>query len=103
MTSEIGFNSAQFLQLNNDIRISSTQTFNAQEAYENAFEDVLLEQVSKTQEIEQNKCDIKYYNLGVPAGFIMDNSLLEQMEFAESGSSSSDSKNLFNPYMMVES
>ena len=101
MTSEIGFNSTQFLQLQNDIRISSTSTFNAQEAYDNTFEDVLLETVSKEQEnkLEENKS--KFYNLGVPAGFILDNSLLEEMEALEL--SSSASQNNFNPYMMLES
>lgn len=100
MTSEIGFNSTQFLQLHNDIRISSTSTFNAQEAYDNTFQDVLLDEVSKVQETKQQENKQKFYNLGVPAGFILDNSLLEQMEGIEL--SSSASQNSFNPYMMLD-
>lgn len=100
MTSEIGFNSTQFLQLQNDIRISSTSTFNAQEAYDNTFEDVLLDTVSKEQETKSQENKAKFYNLGVPAGFILDNSLLEEMEALEL--SSSASQNNFNPYMMLE-
>lgn len=100
MTSEIGFNSTQFLQLHNDIRTSSTSTFNAQEAYDSTFEDVLLDEVSKAQETKQQENKQKFYNLGVPAGFILDNSLLEEMEGIEL--SSSGSQNGFNPYMMLD-
>ena len=81
MTSEIGLNTTHFLQLNNDIRISSTSTFNAQEAYENTFEDVLLDVVSKTQEEKQSK--IAFSSLGVPAGFFMDTSLLSEEDRME--------------------
>ena len=81
MTSEIGLNTTQFLQLNTDIRISSTSTFNAQEAYENTFEDVLLDVVSKTQEEKQNKT--VFSSLGAPAGFFMDTSLLSEEDRME--------------------
>ena len=64
MTSEIGFNSTQFLQLHNDIRISSSSTFNAQEAYDNTFEDVLLDVVSNSQETKNQENKSKFYNLG---------------------------------------
>ena len=87
MTNEIGLNSAQFLQLNNDIRTSATSTFNAQEAYDNTFEDVLLEQVSKTQENKQENNKVKFYNLGVPAGFFLDTSLLSEEDKLEINSS----------------
>ena len=87
MTNEIGLYSAQFLQLNNDIRTSATSTFNSQEAYENAFEDVLLEQVSKTQENEQENNKVKFYNLGAPAGFFLDTSLLSEEDKLEINSS----------------
>ncbi|MBR3605514.1 MAG: hypothetical protein IKL52_05765 [Candidatus Gastranaerophilales bacterium] len=98
MTSEIGFNSTQFLQLHNDIRISSSSTFNAQEAYDNTFEDVLLDVVSNSQETKNQENKSKFYNLGVPAGFILDNSLLEEMETLEI--SSNASQNNFNPYLL---
>jgi hypothetical protein len=98
MTSEIGFNSTQFLQLHNDIRISSSSTFNAQEAYDNTFEDVLLDVVSNSQETKNQENKPKFYNLGVPAGFILDNSLLEEMEALEV--SSNASQNNFNPYLL---
>jgi Uma2 family endonuclease len=98
MTSEIGFNSTQFLQLHNDIRISSSSTFNAQEAYDNTFEDVLLDVVSNSQETKNQENKSKFYNLGVPAGFILDNSLLEEMEALEV--SSNASQNNFNPYLL---
>ena len=99
MTQEISLNTAQFALLNPDIRVSATSTFNAQEAYENTFEDVLLDQVSKTHEQNQKNNEVKFYNLGAPAGFFLDNSLLEQMEAPEI-ESSSVSHNGFNPYML---
>ena len=81
MTSEIGFNTTQFLQLNNDIRISSSSIFNAQDAYENTFEDVLLDVVSKTHEDKHNSTSSS--GLGVPAGFFMDTSLLSKEDKLE--------------------
>ena len=103
MTSEIGFNPAQFLQLDSDIRISATSTFNAQEAYENTFEDALLDEVVKIQEEQKPKENrVNFYNLGAPAGFFLDNSLLEEMEAGGGNLQNQENKN-FNPYMMIES
>ena len=81
MINEINANSTYFLQLDADIRTSATSTFNAQEAYENAFEDVILEVVSKNEEENQNK--ISFSNLGAPAGFFLDTSLLSEEDKLE--------------------
>ena len=69
-------NTAQFLQLDTNIRTTSTSAFNAQEAYENTFEDAILEVISKAQEEKENK--IAFSNLGAPAGFFLDTSLLSE-------------------------
>ncbi len=74
-------NVANFLELDTNIRTSSTSTFNSQEAYENAFEDVMLDVVSKAQEEKDNK--ISYSNLGAPAGFFLDTSLLSEEDKLE--------------------
>lgn len=81
MINEIGINSAQFLQLDTNIRTSSTSTFNAQEAYENTFEDTLLDITSKNEEEKENK--INFSNLGAPAGFFLDTSLLSEEDKLE--------------------
>ena len=80
MASEINFNPAEMLMLENQIRVSVNSNFNAQDAYETTFEDVLLEQTSKHQEQIENKFvnKINFSNLGMPAGFILDTSLLEE-------------------------
>lgn len=101
MTSEITLNTSQFLQLDNDIRITSNSVFNAQEAYENAFEDVISEKVVKNDEENQKNNKVNFYNLGPPAGFFLDNSLLEEIELNNSNLSNSENKN-FNPYLMVQ-
>ena len=80
MTSEINLNSTDFLMLENQIRITANSSFNAQEAYENTFEDVLLEQSTKVlQEEKENNFikEINFSNLGMPAGFVLDTSLLD--------------------------
>ncbi len=46
MINSIGFSASQMLNLESNTTINSTSTFNAQEAYENTFEDILLEQTS---------------------------------------------------------
>ena len=69
-------NIANFLELDTNIRTSSTSTFNFQEAYENTFEDVMLDVVSKAQEEKDNK--VNFSNLGAPAGFFLDTSLLSE-------------------------
>ena len=82
MTSDISLNSAQFLQLEPNIRVSSTSTFNSQEAYENTFEDVMLEQVQKNEE-EKKSTQINFSSLGPPAGFFLDTSLLSEQDRLE--------------------
>ena len=81
MINEIGLNSAQFLQLEQNIRMSSTNTFDAQQAYENVFEDTLLDIVSKSEEEKENK--VNFSNLGAPAGFFLDTSLLNEEDKLE--------------------
>ena len=81
MINEIGINSAQFLQLDTNIRTSSTSAFNAQEAYENTFEDTMLDIASKNEEEKENK--INFSNLGAPAGFFLDTSLLSEEDKLE--------------------
>lgn len=101
---EIELNTSQFLQLNSDIRVTSNSVFNAQEAYESTFEDVINEEVIKinqeNQETEKNH-KINFYNLGAPAGFFLDNSLLEEIELNNSNLSNSENKS-FNPYLMID-
>ena len=82
MINETGINSAQFLQLESSIRTSSTSLFNAQEAYENVFEDTMLEVVSKIQD-EEKENKINFLNLGAPAGFFLDTSLLSEEDKME--------------------
>ncbi|MBE7707123.1 MAG: hypothetical protein E7Z88_00270 [Cyanobacteria bacterium SIG27] len=74
-------NVANFLELDTNIRTSSTSTFNSQEAYENTFEDVMLDVVSKAQEEKDNK--VNFSNLGAPAGFFLDTSLLSEEDKIE--------------------
>jgi len=81
MINDISLNSSQFLQLDTNIRTSSTSAFNAQEAYENTFEDVMLDVVSKIEEEKENK--VNFSNLGAPAGFFLDTSLLSEEDKLE--------------------
>lgn len=81
MTNEISLNTAQFLQLDTNIRTSSTSAFNMQEAYENTFEDVILEVASKNEEENQNRTS--FSSLGAPAGFFLDTSLLSEEDKLE--------------------
>ena len=82
--NDINVNTADFLHLDTNIRTSATATFNAQEAYENSFEDVLLEVVTKTQE-EEKENKISFSNLGAPAGFFLDTSLLSEEDKIDVG------------------
>ena len=68
-------NSIQFLQLDTNIRTSATSVFNANDAYENTFEDALLDIASKE---EENGKKINFISLGAPAGFFLDTSLLSE-------------------------
>ena len=83
MINEIGLTSSQFLQLDTNIRTSSTSVFNSQEAYENTFEDAMLDIVSKSEEEKENK--INFSNLGAPAGFFLDTSLLSDEDKLDIG------------------
>lgn len=96
MIDNVSMNTAQFLQLDTDIRTSSTSTFNAQDAYENTFEDVISEIANKSQEEERNN-KINFSNLGAPAGFFLDTSLLDEME-----SGNIEQKSPINPYSLLD-
>ena len=82
MSDYLSINTAQFLQLDTNIRTSATSIFNAQEAYENAFEDVIQETtVDETSKTEERK--INFSNLGPPAGFFLDVSMLSEEDKLE--------------------
>ena len=49
MITSVSFNSAQMLALDSNVSINSISTFNAQEAYENTFEDVVQENISQNE------------------------------------------------------
>ena len=82
MINDINLNTAEFLKLENNIRVSSNSSFNAQDAYENTFEDALLDVVSKNEE-EKNENKVNFSNLGAPAGFFLDTSLLSEEDKLE--------------------
>ena len=92
MTESINFNTNSLFNLENDVRISSNNIFNAQDAYENSFEDILLDEVSKEQQ-ETKKIinEPKFSNLGMPLGFNLDTSLLDEIEKGAQDSSNSNS------------
>lgn len=79
MAIDTGINISELLFLGNNIRISSSNSFNAQDAYDNTFEDLLTEENSKTQCEIENKNKINFSNLGAPAGFFLDTSLLDEV------------------------
>ena len=80
LTSEISLDSSQMLYLDSSIRISSTSVFNAQEAYESSFEDIMLEETVKIEENNQKQQKSSFLNIGMPPGFNLDTSFLEQIE-----------------------
>ncbi len=106
MTESINLNTNGLLNLQNDIRISSSNIFNAQDAYETSFEDVLLDEVSKEQqETAKSNNEIKFANLGMPTGFNLDTSLLDEMEkgaFDSSNSNSYQQKMCESAYLIAE-
>ena len=69
----------QMLNLGSDVRISASSSFNAQEAYENTFEDLIQEESTKTEQ-EKKEYKINFDALGMPPGFILDTSLLDSFE-----------------------
>ena len=106
MTESINFNTNGLLNLESDVRISSNNIFNAQDAYENSFEDVLLDEISKNQQENQKTTnEIKFTNLGMPSGFNLDTSLLDEIEKGAQDSSNSNSfkqKMCDNAYLIAE-
>ena len=54
MITSVSFNSAQMLALDSNVSINSISTFNAQEAYENTFEDVVQENISQNEAAKNN-------------------------------------------------
>lgn len=83
MLDKIGLNQAQFLQLDTNIRVSSNATFNAQDAFENAFEDVVSEIANKDEQQQTTSHKVNFSNLGAPAGFFLDTSLLSEQDKLE--------------------
>ena len=49
MINSIGFSMSQMLALESNVSINSTSNFNAQEAYENTFEDIIVEKVTENK------------------------------------------------------
>ncbi len=87
------------LALNNNIRISNTSVFNAEEAYQSTFEDLISETVANDakddEEIKTNKTPspIKNsLNIGIPSGFNLDTSLLEKIEEAENSNTQNNTE-----------
>ena len=50
MINNVSIDVTQMLNIASDVRISASSSFNAQEAYENTFEDLIQEEVIKTEE-----------------------------------------------------
>lgn len=104
MTNGISFNTNQMLNLENQVRITANAIFNVQDAYETAFEDVIQEQALKIEEDAQKQQRNQYFNLGMPAGFILDTSMLDEIE----NSSDFQNENLnynqdnYNNYLLLE-
>ena len=80
MTNGISLDNSQMLYLDSNIRISSTSVFNAQEAYESSFEDIMLEEAVKIEENSQKQQKSNFINIGMPPGFNLDTSFLEELE-----------------------
>ena len=102
MTNEINFNTSGMLNLENSVRISATSMFDAQSAYENTFEDMILDEASKIEEQSQKQQKIVFSSLGMPPGFILDTSLLDEFENNSSQNQSNNQKQNFNPYLLAE-
>lgn len=91
MSDYLSINTSQFLQLDTNIRTSATTTFSAQDAYENIFEDVMSEKINEIQQEEIKPNRLNFSNLGPPAGFFLDVSLLSEEDKIEVSS-------MFNTY-----
>ena len=93
MTNSISFDNSQMLYLDSGIRISSTSVFNAQEAYETSFEDLMLEEATKIEENNQKQQNNNFINIGMPPGFNLDTSFLEEMENSKNEQNQNSNKN----------
>ena len=91
MSDYLSINTSQFLQLDTNIRTSSTSAFNAQDAYENVFEDVMSEKINEIQQEETKLNKVNFSYLGPPAGFFLDVSMLSEEDKIEVSS-------MFNTY-----
>ena len=58
------------LSLQNNVRLSATSSFNFQEASENIFEDMVVEE-SNQQEVKKQEEKINLNTLGKPSGYEM--------------------------------
>ena len=79
MINNVSIDVTQMLNIASDVRISASSSFNAQEAYENTFEDLIQEEIVKAEE-EKKEYKINFDALGMPPGFILDTSLLDSFE-----------------------
>ena len=127
MINGISTDTTGLLALNNNIRISNNSVFNAEEAYQSTFEDLLLETVAESSDDDDNNGKIENnnlsdkpsspiknsLNLGIPSGFNLDTSLLEKIDETEQGAQNSneymtknsafqmcDIKNALNCYLL---
>lgn len=76
MIGNINFNSNQNIYLETNIRTTANSDFSSFKPIENKHEDSVFNITSKQQEEKENK--IHFSNLGAPAGFFLDTSLLSQ-------------------------
>ena len=83
MSDYLSINTAQFLQLDTNIRTSATSTFDAQNAFENVFEDVVSDKINEINQEETKNNKVNFSNLGPPAGFFLDVSLLSEEDKIE--------------------
>ena len=83
MSDYLSINTSNFLQLETNIRTSATSTFNTQDAFENAFEDIISEKITETNQEENKINKINFSNLGPPAGFFLDVSMLSDEDKLE--------------------
>ena len=105
MTNEISLNASQMLYLDSQVRVTSNSVFNAQEAYENTFEDVMLEENSKAQEQTQKQNKVSFLGLGMPPGFNLDTSFLDELDGADNQQNANQnysSNSAFKNYFLLE-
>ncbi len=62
----------------NNIRISSNSKFSMNNSFEKTFGEKTATNYIPSQEIQNGKESINFYNLGMPAGFNIDTSLIEE-------------------------